>query len=439
MQKRQTLERVEEEIAAIPIVNSHEHIRPAEKIRTREVDLWDFFANCYVNADFVSAGFPGWVREGYSDPEVGWEEGSYDPEAAWKDMREWLPRVRNTAYFRALMLAFRELFDFPATQELDDANWRELNEKLNAANKRPDWYGYVLKERANIATAIWDGGRQTFFQRDHLHPDREFFVPVLRIDDLIEAQQVSQRTRIEEKYGAKAHTLDDYLDLLDTAFQEVLEAGGVGIKSGSAYRRIIHYAKVPRAEAERVFSLRSDDIGATDAKAFQDFMMHEVLKRCAEYGLPMQIHTGFQAGNGNVLSNSNPLHLTNLLLEYGDVKFDIFHGSYPFTGELAVLAKTFPNVYLNACWLSFICPAENKRALHEWIETVPGSKILAWGGDCRRVEATYGSLLVARPLIAEVLAEKVEAGYFGLEVALELAHQMLRDNGVELFGLELGD
>lgn len=439
MEKGRVLDRIGEEIVSVPIVNSHEHIRPAEKVRAREVDLWDLFANSYVNADFVSAGFPGWVREGYPDPEIGWEKDKYDPEAAWQEMREFLPRVRNTAYFRGLLLAFRELFDFPADEELSDGNWRELNDKLHAANRRPDWYHYVLKEKANTATAIWDGGRQTFFQKEHLHPDRDFFTPVLRIDDFVESHTLSQRTRIQDKYGTKAHTLDGYLDILDTAFQELLDAGGVAVKCGLAYRRIIHYAKVPKLEAERVFSQRSDDIESSEAKAFQDFMMHEVLRRCAEYELPIQIHTGIQAGNGNWLANSNPLHLTNLLLEYGDVRFDLFHGSYPFTGELAVLAKNFPNVYLNACWLSFVCPGENKRALHEWLETVPGSKILAWGGDCRRVEGTFGSLLLAKTLIAEVLAEKVGAGYFGLDVALDLAHKMLRDNAVELFGLQLED
>ncbi|MDP2952992.1 MAG: hypothetical protein Q8O76_06730, partial [Chloroflexota bacterium] len=71
MDKSAIRERIKEEIASIQLVNSHEHLRPAEKVRAREVDLWDFFANSYVGADFVSAGFPGWVRDGYRDPEIG--------------------------------------------------------------------------------------------------------------------------------------------------------------------------------------------------------------------------------------------------------------------------------------------------------------------------------------------------------------------------------
>ena len=78
-------------------------------------------------------------------------------------------------------------------------------------------------------------------------------------------------------------------------------------------------------------------------------MFHHLIRLAEAYGLPMQIHTGRQAGNGNVLTNSNPTHLTNLFSLYPKVKFDLFHMSHPYQGELAVLAKTFPNVYADFC------------------------------------------------------------------------------------------
>jgi predicted TIM-barrel fold metal-dependent hydrolase len=113
----------------------------------------------------------------------------------------------------------------------------------------------------------------------------------------------------------------------------------------------------------------------------------------------------------------------------------LFHGGYAFTSETAVLAKNFPNVYLDFFWLPLISPEVAKRALSEWIETVPGSK-LAWGGDCQHVGECYGHVLYAKQVVSEVLAEKVESGYFSQEVASDLARIIFRENVWQLYGLD---
>ncbi len=64
------------------------------------------------------------------------------------------------------------------------------------------------------------------------------------------------------------------------------------------------------------------------------------------------------------------------------------------------------------------------------------NKIFAWGGDHTILEQSYGSLLVARELVADVLADLVEKEYFDEELALEVGRQILHDNGVNFWGLE---
>ena len=48
----------------------------------------------------------------------------------------------------------------------------------------------------------------------------------------------------------------------------------------------------------------------------------------------MQIHTGIQEGNGNILTNSKPTDLNEIFLEYPNMRFDIFHIGYPYHMEL---------------------------------------------------------------------------------------------------------
>jgi predicted TIM-barrel fold metal-dependent hydrolase len=131
------------------------------------------------------------------------------------------------------------------------------------------------------------------------------------------------------------------------------------------------------------------------------------------------------------------MHLVNLLIEYREAKFDLFHGGYPYMGEVLALAKNFPNVYLDLCWLHIISPTAGARMLHEAIETVPANKIFAFGGDFIIPEGAYGHSVLARQVVSRVLTEKVEEGYLSDEEALHLARLILRENPASLYRLKL--
>ena len=76
----------------------------------------------------------------------------------------------------------------------------------------------------------------------------------------------------------------------------------------------------------------------------------------------MQIHTGLQAGNGNYVQHTQPSQLSNIFLRYPRVKFDMFHIGFPYQHELTVLAKTFPNVYADFCWMHVVSPSAARAA-----------------------------------------------------------------------------
>jgi hypothetical protein len=427
------LQNMRESIEAVPIADAHEHVIDRSQSMARQVDLFDLFDRTYVKADFVSAGMPAalWARE------------EFDPEEGWRRIEPYLPRVRNTSYFRSLMGAFRHLYDFPDA-DLHAGNWRELSDQISAANQRQDWYRHVLKGKARIEVSLLHSTDPNVFDAE-----REFFLPVLWVDPLLygysdlvlvenkERREIIRygRRSLQKEHGVRLSSFDDYLELVDTVFRRAVERGAVTAKSVAAYRRTLHYEAVGRSEAERIFLKQDSSITPAEAKAFQDHVMHVLVQKTIEYGLPFQFHTGLQHGFGNVLANSHPLHLNNLFLAYPDARFVLFHGSYPYGGELSVLAKTYSNVYLDFNWLPLISPVVAERMLAEWLDTVPASK-LEWGGDCQHVEAVYGHVLQVREVLARVLTDKLVRGEFNEEMALDVARKLLRDNVWEIYALE---
>lgn len=425
-----TKKRIREALDDLRIVDNHEHLEMSLSPETtvKRMDLPYFLTHGYLQSDLVSAG----LHESFWDPK-NWEYLN-DPSAEdqskqrWEELKPYLEAVRNTIYYRFLLRALQDLYGFEGG-DLDDNNWEEVS--LEISEKTGNYFEWSLKvlDKMGLEKIILDVSG-TGLPNPKIVKD-ERLVHVVRMDEFIKVGNLENFTK------EKIRSFDRYLDLLDEAFERVVKTGAVGIKSGLAYERVLFYDDVPKADAERVFVKGLNRSSAEERKVFQDFMMHAVCECCARYGLPFQIHTGIQAGNYNTLTNSKPTHLTNLFQKYPDVRFDVFHGGYPYLIEAGLLAKYFPNVYIDGCWLAHISPTAYKRGLDEWLEIVPANKIFAWGGDHGLIEHSYASLMLAKDLIAEVLASKVATGYFSEKTSLAVAEKIMGENSIRVYGFSV--
>ncbi|MFQ6076607.1 MAG: amidohydrolase family protein, partial [Candidatus Bathyarchaeia archaeon] len=391
------------------------------------------FFQHYTSSDLISSGMSEEELITIRDPSIPLEE-------RWRVFTPYWERTRNTGYARAISIAARDLY---GVEGISEDTYLELSRRMKTANKE-GLYRWVLKERAGVEVSILDS------LEGRVDVDREFFAPVRRFDDYLLVKERSELDALARRCGMPIHSLSDLVKAMEMEFKGLSKVL-VGIKIALAYRRDLHFEKATYDEAERVFNrvcsqrffkrYGTDRLRVTlpealsfeEAKPLQDFMVHKAIRLATEHGLPVQIHTGLQEGNLNILTNSDPTQLTNLFMEYKDAKFDIFHGSYPYTGELSALAKNFPNVYIDMCWLHIISPYVARKALSEWLDTVPGNKILGFGGDYKFVEGVYGHAILARENVARVLAEKVEDDGYTEEEAVHLARRILHDNAYELY------
>jgi predicted TIM-barrel fold metal-dependent hydrolase len=164
-------------------------------------------------------------------------------------------------------------------------------------------------------------------------------------------------------------------------------------------------------------------------------LFHWLVQKSIEYELPVQIHTGYLAGNGNVLDNGQPIKLNNLFLKYPEAEFVLFHGGFPWTGEYAALGKMFRNVFLDLVWLPQISRQEAASSLDVMFDCVPYNKFF-WGGDCGLIEESTGSLEFARDVVCEVLAKRIDRGLLTEDVAIRVIDHIFRENAITVFQLE---
>lgn len=411
----------------LEIIDTHEHI-PAE--RDRVAQPVDFFTltGLYTIHDAVSAGLPAAERKRIESPSTPLAE-------RWRAFEPYWNQIRFTGYGQALRIAIRDIYGF---EEISAATFPAINEAIRSQNK-PGFYRRVLRQRGKIRLAVLDDN----WNAAPVKPDPEFFVLARKFDRFVVPASARDVHRLEELTGASITTLAGLKQAMEKSFQQNLEAGMVTVKSTLAYNRELLFQEVEESDAARDFEALMKD-GRPGPRGFrhsvvrpyrslEDHMFHHVIRLADAHRLPVQIHTGLLAFNGGFIANTNARHLTNLFFLYPRVPFDLFHISYPYQGELAVLAKLFPNVYIDFCWAHVISPGGARRALHEFLDTVPANKIFGFGGDYSQPELSYAHAKVARHNIAQVLSEKVENGDCTEQEALGLLRMLLHDNPARLF------
>jgi predicted TIM-barrel fold metal-dependent hydrolase len=412
--------RIRNYIDSLRVVDTHEHLMNPDGIAKSPMCDFTLLLHHYADDDIKSGGMQKAVFDGLLS------DTSLTVMQKWNMIKPWWENSNNTAYNRVVLLTIKELFGI---DKLDVTTVEMLSAKIKEVYKT-DWFNYVIEEKCKADFVIVDGN-----DRSYGDPAKFRYVQRFGYYGFSSKKDFENLARQNEM---KIQSVDDLTASLEKDFQKALEKGFVAVKNGTAYSRSQFYDDVDKETAEKIFTKiqnSQNPLPFDSVKPLSDYMWHRTIELARKYNKPIQIHTGLQAGDGNYIENSNPALLANLFLKYRDVKFILFHGGYPYGGELATLAKNFQNVYIDLCWLYIISPSYSERYLHEWLETIPANKIMAFGGDYHNIENVYGHLLFAREIVANVLIEKVNEGYFSEDEAFKIAKMVLHDNAVNLFEL----
>jgi glucuronate isomerase len=422
----QLYSRLLKSVESVETIDTHEHILPEAQRLSEHVDFFTF-AGHYVINDLHAAGMPFDARKVLDDPKAS-------DSAKWKLFGPWWEHSKFTGYSEALRIAVRDLYGL----EISGATLPKINAAIASRNKA-GLYADILKKRMRLRFAVND----QYWASKPAAVDGSYFVLAQKFDGYVMPVTPEGVRRLEAQSDSSITSLAGLKAAMTKVFEQALRAGMATVKSTAAYQRSLDFAETSEADASRDFDRvmkgsdpLPDGILLTlqrPHKPLADHMFHHLASLCDAHDVPFQIHTGMQAGNSNVPANSQPLALTNLFHKFGRVQFDLFHIGYPWWRDVLVLAKMYPNVNIDFCWMHVISPTGARAAMHEMLDSVPVNKIFGYGGDYRYPELSYGHLILARRNIARVLAERVEAGQNTEEESARLGRMLMLDNPARLF------
>lgn len=417
-----SFDRIFSRVRELTIIDTHEHFAGRESGRNQEADVLNEYLEHYFSCDLVSAGL--------SQEQLTYARDVSKPlMQRWDVVKPFWQVSRYTGYGRSLDIAARDLYGIPG---ISDDTVEDLNKAFRAA-LQPGWYQHVLKKKSRIEVSLLDSD---------LDCDKTFFRSVYRLDRFVYPQDTTVFDDVEKETGIDVNTLQDWMDACEKSLENAFAKGAVALKSGLAYERSLNYEEADVNVAEKEFgavraSKTKEELlqNVVQRKAFQDFIMHHIMKLANERELVFQIHTGHQEGNANTIRNSDPSLLNNLFLKYPGITFDIFHIGYPFQNIISSLVKMFPHVYIDMCWAHIISPQACIDALVEWLDAVPYNKISAFGGDYAFVDGVYGHQYIARENVSKSLARKVDEGIFDEDTAVHIAEMLFYNNPKKIFRL----
>lgn len=236
-------------------------------------------------------------------------------------------------------------------------------------------------------------------------------------------------------------SLDEYIQGCREIFERFKKSGAVAFKDQSAYSRSLNYGNPTRHEAEAVFNWLMEDprriVSYPDgAKPLDDYLFHTFLRMARDMELPVQIHTGHMAGIRNEITKTNAVQLTPIFELHQDVRFDLFHANWPYSGELLFLAKNYPNVTIDFCWANIIDPIYCQNLFKQALSSVPHGKIHGYGSDVGgSADQAWAHASIGRDNIAIALSDMVELEYLDLDEAKEVAYAWLFANANEFYRL----
>jgi hypothetical protein len=417
-----------EYIESVPLVDCHDHTTASGP---KYVDPIHVIVNGYVRSDLLSASSDRDMAF-LEDRTVPWEQRWPVLEKAWK-------RTCHTGYAQTVR---RLLKRFYGEDELTLDAMKRMQPKLLDLTDDATFEG-ILAE-ANIAVrlenVLQDVAKQIISGSLKLSPRGRL---VIRLPPYHNVTNYGAVQTNVQPLGRTITSLDEYLDACRQIFEAQKRFGAVAFKDQSAYSRTLDYGNPTRAAAEEVFNWFMEDPRRSAAypdhvKPLDDYLFHQFLRMARDMDLPVQIHTGHMAGIRNDIVKTNAAGLTKVLELHRDVRFDLFHANWPYSGEILYLGKNFPNVAIDFCWTNIIDPIYCQNMFKQAISSVPHGKIHGYGSDfggC--ADSAWAHAQIARDNVAIALSDLVQMEYLDLDEARQVARDWLFGNANEFFRLGL--
>jgi predicted TIM-barrel fold metal-dependent hydrolase len=393
----------------------------------RDTGLLDILLDPYFRGWLAQAGDKPdeWARAAGVTSFREWAQK--DPAEACAALAPALERQRLTGTYQCIRRGLIALYDVDISVNFEGA-LRDLDEAVAGRYRKPfTWYRIAMTkaEFSHLIRPVHPEFYLGYSDSDSAQEERPITSTVMRIDPLLalSGSDNARRDALAETVGVEPGDAKSWREFIARIFLAAEKHGAVGIKQLQAYRRPLAF---PECEDGHV--RWSGDLERDEVRVFQNWVLHECCCQADRRGWPHQIHVGTHN-----IEQSSPMPLKSLAEKYPRMKIVQLH-CWPFIREAGWLAKHCPNVYIDTCWEPILNPQFYRESLSEWLNYVPGHKIMS-GHDATSVEMAAGSAVFTREMLVAVLYDRTRGLGLSEKDLRRQAAAILHNNAVAVYGI----
>lgn len=408
-------ERLEQALAAIPLIDPHSHIDPHAPVAKSLDDLLGYH---YYTELAHSAG-------------MSHQPLSKDtpPQERVKAILQYAQRFENTVQWSWFVELCQTFFGWKhdrITPKDADKLWEQADKQLN----QPDWVEKVIG-----ITNLQKVYLTNAFDDDLSKFDTARYVPCLRTDDLVfHWHQPAVQERLQKKTAMKVGDATSLKRAIEVLFRDFISHGA----RACAISLPPDFTPHEVSEAELSQSMKEGNREVTAAGIFW-LLTHY----CCIFGLPFDLMIGVnrQVYRNGVYQGQDLFDQRTSLIQYAplfnsfpEVKFCISVLTSRQNQELASYSWIFPNVYTNGHWWYSNIPTLIEADLTLRLEAVPANKQIGYYSDAYKLEFILPKFNMYRKCLAKVLSQRfVIEQKWSEERAVALGEQLLRQTTLDVF------
>lgn len=406
MSSAKTGPEMREQIMALPVFDTHNHLKGGEDLSAR--DFWTIGHYFWFKRELEAAGYP---RNADALPE----------DARAKAFIEALDKARNTAWNQAVRRSMTELFGI----ELKDvASIAALNRKIAQTHADANWPKTVC-DRAGLAILTIGGLEKDVFGRI---ADRVLPVPNFNPFD--------------ERSVRRFLTAGDQRAVIGEAVSDV--------------RGRLDAFKAKGVKALRVpWTFRKGNGLITDVPALAaasnteeqilQYLSHALFAELDKRRFHLQIFIGVEKPTPGYKPRSDadrthPRNDTDRVVEmhdifdrYSDCTFELINAAELSSLDIVQAARAYTNVYPGGLWWFAFRPSIYRLNMQYRMEGLPACRATFVATDARCIEWAYIKTMYVKRLMAEYFEDQVGRGWTDRETALATARSWLHDTAAGLY------
>ena len=397
-------QRLFDAMAKMPVIDAHEHLKSEKEFVTSTYD-WAWMAQYVIN-DLHAAGL---------DPKFSIYDNSLTPGEKWAKVRPFWPATRQGTPARILRLSLKEWF---GVDDITDDTYELVGRKLNE-HARPGFYRQALTDKCGVAHVISNARSWKDYEGDLLR----VIVNIPRPTGPVFLRE------FEAAVGLAVQNVDQLRDALRKYFADALAAGVVGFKTIAWVlpkweEQTIRHA-VPKLAA-------GEHLAAHEWPQMLAFVHEAAFDILRPTGKVVAVHCGCWPD----YREPHAVNFLEIMQRYPDIRFDLFHMGMPSPRQSVLVGKYVPNAVHNLAGAMLFSQHMFEHALQEYLDIVPVSKFIGFGGDFQwRPELVWGHLQLQRESYARVFAARIRRGMLDLDSAVEILRSWLYDNPRRFYGI----